>query len=460
MKKTVATFSIVVSMVICLASHSLASEGVGFSLRSPVDLENLSMEGVESPETVRKAVVKAGSSSPWEKKSAGAILDNPNLTRTTWEMDRPPYGAYDRIALHRIVNNGGNDRRRPRKTKVIFMLPGTWDAGGLSELTDPAINPMLYLASNGYDVYTMSFRSFFLPNMAYEQFDEFGLDISGTGDWTYAVFREDIKACVDKIKKISKAKKIFMSGFSRGAQQMYIYASEYQEDLKGLITFDGLIKAFPPLPGTAVDEETYNYVIYALKAGVMPVPPSCTNILCPPQGSMYQLLGEATWDYYESWQLAAVVPNAQNMVGEALPPDFSTVSDFVAADAQYLWEDGIFSNYSNNTIDRETLITAMAEFTRYWPTVQNFESWQLDAWEDAPYFDYDDNEIDLPAIGFLTRLFCPEGVCLADGIPNKTINDDVTIHYLPDYGHIDILFGSDSLADVKQPLLQWLNDHR
>ncbi len=66
------------------------------------------------------------------------------------------------------------------------MLPGTWDAGGQSDLSDETINPMTHLANNGYDVYTISFRNAFLPNMTYEQFAEFGVDISGAGDRTNA----------------------------------------------------------------------------------------------------------------------------------------------------------------------------------------------------------------------------------------------------------------------------------
>ncbi len=40
-------------------------------------------------------------------------------------------------------------------------------------------------------------------------------------------------------------------------------------------------------------------------------------------------------------------------------------------------------------IGQEVLITAMTWFIRDWPSVQNFESWQLDAWDDVPYFDYE-----------------------------------------------------------------------
>ncbi len=38
-------------------------------------------------------------------------------------------------------------------------------------------------------------------------------------------------------------------------------------------------------------------------------------------------------------------------------------------------------------------------------SIQDFEAMQLAAWDDAPYMDYDDNEVDLPALAFQTRLF-------------------------------------------------------
>jgi hypothetical protein len=35
---------------------------------------------------------------------------------------------------------------------------------------------------------------------------------------------------------------------------------------------------------------------------------------------------------------------------------------------------------------------------------------------------------------------------------------DRTIHYLADYGHVDILIGSDSVNTVKSIELDWMND--
>jgi len=116
----------------------------------------------------------------------------------------------------------------------MFHLPGTWDTAWKG-IGSPDYENHIFFAENGYDVYSMDYRLSYLPVLPLDAFDD-----SGTAQWTYGVFREDIKACVEKAKDISRTRKLFMSGFSRGGTQMWIYASKYwKQDLKGLIGFDG-----------------------------------------------------------------------------------------------------------------------------------------------------------------------------------------------------------------------------
>ncbi|UCH94702.1 MAG: hypothetical protein JSV88_31185 [Candidatus Aminicenantes bacterium] len=391
--------------------------------------------------------------SDWELKSVSDVDDNPKLVNFIWETLRPPYGALDKVTLHRVVKKSKMFFNR----KVIFMIPGTWNAGSWSELTNPDINPMLYLANNGYDVYTMDFRSLNVPDMDYDQFSEYGIDISSTTDWTYGVFREDIKCCVDFIKKSSSVKKIFMSGFSRGVTHMTIYASKYQDDLRGLVALDGLTKDMPP-SGTPWDEATYNQVVNLFKAGLLVDPDTSTVI---PWLYMAWFLDDVN---YNNWKLAGVLPYSKNLVGGALPAGFDVISDYVGDSAHHLWDligvgEGALTNYHGGYIDRDVLVDVLNEFSRYYPYIQTLEDLQLMAHEDVPYFDYDDNDIYLPMIGFVSKVGCPNYICLIDVIPNITLSDDVTINFLQGYGHMDVLFGTYSLTDVKQPLLVWLNAH-
>jgi pimeloyl-ACP methyl ester carboxylesterase len=404
--------------------------------------------------------------SQWEFKSVSVIENNPGLYHYVWEMARPPYGPWDKIALHRRVYQGSDVFRWPNKRRAIFIIPGTWEKGA-PKAADENVSTDVFLANHGYDVYTMDFRTVYVDNLAYDQFTEQGLaaELAATGDWTYGAFREDIKACVDMAKKLTNAKKIFLAGRSRGGTQMYIYASKYwQEDLKGLIGLDGGgVFANIPKPEQQMTEAQYLMAVAAFKAGLLPPP-------------MDKLMREI--DGFEQSVYAGAVPYSPNAVGMidldsdlvyGPPPDGSTietVSDLVAYGAFYAWGPGVVTNYytpypggaGETYMNREVLIGIMANFTRYWPSIQDLEGSQLGVFLDCPFLDYDDHvaEINIPILFFGGVLGCPGGSCLA-APPNKTASTDVTVVYLPAYGHLDVYAGTHSRQDVKEPLLEWLN---
>jgi pimeloyl-ACP methyl ester carboxylesterase len=389
----------------------------------------------------------------WPITSMNKVKDN-DLYHFVWEVSRPPQGPMDKIALHRVVAEN-NANPGADHGKVIFVLPGTWSAAGWSDITDPRYNTLLFLANNGYDVFTIDFRNNFIPDMGYDQFAQQGVDISVSGGWGYDVYREDIKTCVEKIKDITKESKIFMAGFSRGAIHMFIYASKYADDLKGLVSFDGGIKDFPPY-GQQMDEQTYNMVIAMFKAGQLPNPYN--------PGEMMPLVYDWDTPNADSWKLAGILPYAKHLAGGPLPTGFDVLADFIADEAYHLWDfmglgEGILTKYHDGMIMRDILVKSLSEFTFYYPSLQTLESAMLDAYDDCPFLDYDDNDVYLPALAFATTLTCPNGVCLIDAIPNLTKSDDVEIVFLDGYGHMDVMFGTNSLKDVKEPTLLWLNDH-
>lgn len=393
----------------------------------------------------------------WTLKSESKVENNPSLIHSVWEVYRPPYGVLDRIALHRVVNKdrppgGGKD-----KNKVIFMIPGTWGTGGWSEITDPDLNTMLYLANNDYDVYTMDFRSSNITDVSYLQFFDLEIDISPTTDWTYGVFREDIESCARKIKDLSGAKKMFMSGFSRGGVLIFIYARKYANDVRGLVVLDSYIKDMPPfIP--PLDEATYNQVIALWKARLL-IDPDTQEETPWITGVFFQDRKD-----HVNWKMAGALPFATTLAGEPLPEEFDVISDYVADSAHYVWGpvfgEGSLTNYHGGYIDRDVLVKILNEFTPYYPVLQILEDQQLYAYTDVPYFDYDDGDVYLPAIAFLSpQVGCPGNICLIDAIPNMTKSDDVTINLLQGYGHMDVLFGKYSVNDVKKPLVTWLDQH-
>jgi pimeloyl-ACP methyl ester carboxylesterase len=417
-------------------------------------------------------VAHSFASDDWEYKGVGVSNYNPDVKHYAWETARPPYGPWDMITLNRFVkesNNRNNIPNRPARDlrKVLFFLPGTWDRGSTT-IQDPKISLPWFFAENGYDVYTISFRTEYIPNYAYDQFSPFGLvnALKATAGWTYGVFREDIKACLEKAKTISRARKLFMAGKSRGGTQMWIYAAKYAEDLKTLVSFDGGGAYVNVNPSAQMTKAAFDATVAALGTS---------------SGLPY--LSEV--DNYDLHQFSGAVPFATTGVGAPLPdiktlnppiPSFAPadknrmtyVSDLTAYKAYWLWGAGLVCNYyapypggnGETYIDQNILTAVEALLTRYWPNIQTLEGNFMANYLVNPYLDYLNPNINLPVIFFASELSCPKGSCLS--LPStyqaRTQSNDITTIYLPKYGHLDVFSGSHSLQDVKEPALEWMND--
>jgi len=420
----------------------------------------------------------------WVYQGSSVSEQDPHLKHFVWETARTPNGPFDTIALHRYVRQNlewigdpygpAKDRR-----KVLFIIPGTWDRGS-AKGSDPNVSETWFFAANGYDVYSMDFRTSYIPNLSYAQLQDqnFGLDdaLKATADWNYALFREDIKACVDLAKDISRTHRLFLAGRSRGGWQMWMYAAKYwKQDLKGLISLDGggpyvLVDANP---GKQMTQAYFQYIVGLFKNGVLPG---------------YPFLAEVGG--YEQAQFAGAVPFSTNAVGmTSIPPipqpngqPVKTVSDLVAYGAYYAWGAGIVTNYytpypggaGETYMDQDVLIGIESNFTRYWPNMQNLETGALNNYANNPYLDYDDTqEVDLPILHFASAFGCYSGIvhdCYNPSSPvepgqsvaARTASTDVTSVILigtgKDYGHLDIFSGTHARQDVMQPALDWMND--
>lgn len=405
----------------------------------------------------------------WEYKGSTVSSYDPDVKHYMWETARPPYGPWDKIALHRYVRqphtwNDDPYAPAPDRRKVLFINPGTWDRGYQSEM-NPNTSQFWYFAGRGYDLYSISFRTEYIPQIAPTQFADFGLanELAATADWTYGAFREDIKACVELAKRISRADKMFMGGVSRGGTHMFIYASKYPEDLKGLVSFDAGGAYVNVDPSKQMTKAAFDAAVAAFKSGA---------------GLPYQ----TEIDNYDLHQFSGAVPFATTGVGAPLP-DISTlnfpvytpadkkrmkyVSDLTAYKAFWLWGAGLVTNYfepypggnGETYMDEKILIEIEALLTRYWPNIQTYEGQFMANYLANPYLDYQNPNINLPFIAFLGELSCPKGSCLSlpPTYQPRTQSKDITTIYLPKYGHLDVFSGTHSLQDIKQPALEWMN---
>ena len=201
---------------------------------------------------------------PWVLIEKKPLYLQPEITHYTWNKRVAPFsGPQDTIGLHRLI-----DERSGPKKGVFFVLPGMSDQGmdliadSFLENTAKAIERAMvqapkadssywqalldelvtfqdrliarYLAKNGYDVYTIDYRTSFVP-----KYTE-GEDLSFMKGWGWELFLSDIKEGIEHAKHLSGHKKVFLAGESHGGMFAMNYASKYwQSDLLGLILLDG-----------------------------------------------------------------------------------------------------------------------------------------------------------------------------------------------------------------------------
>ncbi len=418
----------------------------------------------------------AQDSHPWQYKGVSVNDSDPTLRHYTWERVRAPYGPWDKIQLHRYVKETNNPDCIPARPpadarKVLFFNPGTWDRA--IHATQDNISQQWYFAANGYDFYAIDFRTAFLPYYDYDQFAGLGFTtaLAATSDWTYDVFREDIKACVELAKQISGASKIFMSGFSRGGFHLTAYSAKYASDLKGMISLDG--SGLWRTKEDATKQKTqaeFNAAVASFKAG--------THVTYP--------LMLADGGGNERTRFGALYPNSRNTVTRSgvvtdlatdaafiksalaannpddIPSAPQTISDVLAYAFYWTWGRGKLTNVYGGFSNIDVLIKYNNQLSRFWPNIQNLEGAFLAGYANCPFLDYHNNTtVNLPYLFIGGELGCPGGVCQMsavgsyDGYMIQT--DDRTIRYLAGYGHVDILVGANSVADVKAVELDWMN---
>lgn len=401
----------------------------------------------------------------WKYRGVENVDFDHNVRHYVWETARPPYGPWDRIALHRWVRDPLNEKMIPglparNKRKVLFILGGTFD-GGAPYRVKPVSEPY-YFAAQGYDVYTIGYRTNFMPDVAYPQFDQLGMSegLRSTANWTYAAFREDIKTAIELAKNISGAKKVFLAGRSRGGTQMYIYVAKYADDVKGIIGLDGgapFQRANNPAQQRT--EAQFRAAMDAFRAG-----------------SGGNFLGEVGG--YLNNQLAGVQEFAETQVGAPLPAIGSlTFGPPPDGQMRYLRDLVAYTTYfqtpvpgrtanvygahplGGTYISKEDLVNTLATLTRYWPRVQDIESSFLAGYANAPFLDYDETQhVTAPIIHVAGDFTCAGGACFNTGTPPATASTDVTLKYLPGYGHLDIYTGTHSIEEVKKVVLDWMNE--
>jgi pimeloyl-ACP methyl ester carboxylesterase len=394
---------------------------------------------------------KATSSDDWTQIAQRGLKAYPDLMETVWQKNAsaPPNGPYDIIGLHRVVKTG------IEPVGVLFICPGTWGSGEQlisNPLTDPWTKTendteALYWANRGFDVYSIDYRTHFVPiNLNSSQ-------LAFMANWGWDQWISDIKEAVDKTKEVSGAERIYMAGQSFGGIAAMNYATLYgQQDLKGLIMLDAAAFGLTDGLGAKNPNPTNSYNL-ADAIAQMNTAGAWGNETDSGALFTFQYADQNLGAPAEFPPGTPVTPPVNPFTNEP----WTNITEWAVFVTVWAWGyDGIsniYEGYGNAAVD----IHICATFDRYWPTMLGLETTAYSDWNNCPDIthDFDDqySSIDVPLLAFQSQyfgnlVFGP----FRDGIANPVFNATVLLGY----GHLDVFSGVYCERDVSAPTYDWM----
>lgn len=347
------------------------------------------------------------------------IPADPGLTQATWQTTVEPFGKYDKIGLHRYRST------HVKPVAVMFYLPGTNMNGDL-KITDPNHNLWLYLAARGIVVYTMDYRTHFVPNSPIP-------DLHFMKGWTMARFVDDSKLALAESRGLNPGLPVFVAGFSRGVSYAYVLAGE--EPVSGLIALDGAFKRYR--------EEHFDRAA-AMKQ--LAASGQYGSILARRRG----------WKGREALMKRA----AEDPDGPAMGK-FPSIGAQVSSLLYYSWGPGVLANPKGGISSVKYLAAAMADYDRFFPAIQNVEGRAIADQANDPATTLDDHfgKMTMPVIYFGSTGMGPDNLMSGIYSASKCGSKDVTINVLERYGHVDVLYANHARRDVYAVIDRWIHGH-
>ncbi len=342
------------------------------------------------------------------------------VRETRWTQVRPPGAAFDRIQVHRYRGAG------PALATLLY-LPGT-NMNGEIALEDGEHNLWLFLAGHGVDVFTLDYRTHFVPSTD-------GADLSFMKDWGLAAFVEDARSAAALARRESGHRRVFVAGFSRGVNLAWALAATEPEDgVAGLVALDGGFKNHAPR-----DRYDLGVERKAWEA----------------KGAWASDVGAGIgWDTRQKLMAAA----AADPKGPSLDGKHPSVGEQLSQVLYAAWGPGGLANPVGGLSRPEVLARLLGGYDRYYPTVQDLDGRSIADRDDDPATPLDDawGELKLPVLFFgstgMPADFLMNGIYTA----SKSGSKDVTLNVLETYGHLDLIGGDRARAEVFEPTLVWI----
>ncbi len=320
---------------------------------------------------------------------------------------------FDKIALHRVAK-GPTPPAHP--DAVVLYLPGT-NMNGEVALDDPHYSFQVYLAEHGVDVWSMDYRTHFIPPQTPQN------DLSELATWTNDLFDSDIDAAAKFVSEKSGRGRIFVAGFSRGVEFAYLFAAKhYPERVAGIIALDGFIPTHPMrteqgTPGQYAVDIGGKHLTYDKRRTLMQM--VIDNPDQPAPIPKYKTARE----------------NLEHVMYDAAPGN------------------GAFANMPAGYSDPVVLAKLLIAYDRYWPSVQDSEN------PFTPQMLASLKASKIPVIAFASTNFGADWPGQVEASSKSTGAPDPSFTKFDNWGHLDVLAGTKSESEVFAPTAAWIKQH-
>ena len=323
---------------------------------------------------------------------------------------------FDKIALHRVAK-GWNPPAHP--DAVVLYLPGT-NMNGEVALEDPRYSFQVYLAGQGVDVWSMDYRTHFIPPQTPQS------DLSELANWTNDLFDSDIDAAAKFVSEKTGRDKLFVAGFSRGVEFAYLYAARHPDRVKGIIALDGFIPSHP------------------MRAAVVTA------------GHYADDIGGEHLTYDKRHTLMQMV--IDNPDQPAPIPKYKTAREnlehVVYGAGGFFGGNGGLANPQGGFSDAVVLAKLLIGYDRYWPAVQDGES------PFSPELLAALKASKIPVIAFASTNFGSQWPSQVEAAAKSTSAPDPSFTQFDKWGHLDVLAGTKSETEVFAPTAAWIKQHQ
>jgi dienelactone hydrolase len=343
-----------------------------------------------------------------------SFREAPGIHEWRFGAPRGP-SPFDRIGLERVAR-GKTPAVNP--LAVVLYLPGTFMNGAVA-VDDPRYSMPLFMAGRGVDFWSLDYRTHFVPPAATQA------QLGAMAGWTDAVFLADVESAARFVETATGQPRIYVAGFSRGAEFAYLFAARHPEEVAGVIILDGTmpsaaLRGNPP-PGRYADDVSGRRLTWARREALM------RAVIEHPDGPA------------PTPQFATARANLEHVV--------------YAADGFFGGHGGL-ANPLGGFSDAVVLARTMAAYDRYWPAVQDYED-PFNAGTRSALL-----AARLPVLAFASTNIGPHWSQNVAASARAAAGDGATVVTLDGWGHLDVICGTHAAAEVFTPTLGWIRQRQ